>query len=144
MDISKKNLYLALGSISLYYFLLHDISEPLGGLVFFFIGWALPLVFIVFLSLFLSSWQSEKFGLNKKIFFIGFILFAVIFSTFVDRNIYRLHTVGGDEGCMCMYFSYGRGRLGDEYQISRISNIKFFQYATESFFRGFQFFRFFS
>src|SRR3989338_1542330 len=81
MDISKKNLYLALGSISLYYFLLHDISGPLGGLVFFFIGWALPLVFIVFLSLFLSSWQSEKFGLNKKIFFIGFILFAVIFSS---------------------------------------------------------------
>lgn len=141
MEVSNKNLYIPLGisfgSLIFYYVLLHNISGPLGGLVFFFIGWALPLVFIIFFSIFLSNWLSEKFSLNKMIFLFGFVLLAVIFSLFVDKNIYRLHTTGSDEGCMCMYFSYGNGRLGDEYRMSKIDNGKFFQYATEAFIKGF-------
>jgi len=141
MDVSKKNLYIPLrisfGSLILYYVLLHDISGPLGGLAFFFIGWALPLVFVIFLSIFLSNWLSQKFNLNRIMFLFGFIVLAFFSSLFVDKNIYRLHTTGGDEGCMCMYFSYGGGRLGDEYRMSKIGNGKFFQYATEAFIKGF-------
>lgn len=62
-------------------------------------------------------------------FFIGFFLSVVFLSICIDK-FYTLHSVGGNEGCMCMYFSPGG------IQVNKVNDAEFFQYATESFIKG--------
>lgn len=139
--ILSKNATIALGSVVLYYCSLHKFSSLLGGLVYWSLGWALPLIFLIFSYRFLIETLPKKYSVSSKaasIIAVSFVAFCIISSIVVDESIYRLHTIGGDEGCGCRYFSYGDGRLdSDEYRIATINNAKFFQYTAESFFKGF-------